>query len=88
MKIKEHTKRNRKMAAYRDDLLEKHPYCAYCNRRLYWESATLDHVIPIGNGGPDHPSNAVLACKRCNERKGNRTVDEFRKADAAREGTK
>lgn len=45
--------------------------CRYCGRvcdeRTRWE---IDHVRPISEGGNDHSSNLVLACRRCNQSKG------------------
>jgi 5-methylcytosine-specific restriction endonuclease McrA len=33
-------------------------------------SLELDHVIPEFHGGPSVAENLVLACQRCNRRKG------------------
>lgn len=38
---------------------------------------TLDHVIPKSEGGPDSKSNIKCACKRCNDDKKNRTIQEY-----------
>lgn len=46
------------------------PHCHYCKRKLEWEETTLDHVYPQSKGGPTNRSNTVLACKTCNNRKG------------------
>jgi len=46
--------------------------CSYCERSLCKASprdVTLDHVIPVSEGGTDEPKNLVLACRRCNSRK-------------------
>lgn len=37
---------------------------------VYFERLHLDHVIPELLGGSSDPSNIVLACRRCNLRKG------------------
>lgn len=58
--------------------------CAYCGApvrcpcRPDGEWAVSDHVIPKSRGGPDDPSNRVLACGRCNTDKGARTPEEWR----------
>jgi 5-methylcytosine-specific restriction endonuclease McrA len=44
--------------------------CALCGKPLDIERATLDHIIPRGAGGPDHPDNLQLAHFRCNVRRG------------------
>lgn len=46
--------------------------CAYCGRR----ATTVDHIFPKSRGGSHDPSNLVACCKKCNERKNNRTPDE------------
>lgn len=39
---------------------------------------TVDHVVPLSRGGADGPSNWVLSCLQCNQRKGDMTASEFR----------
>ena len=40
--------------------------------------ATLDHVVPISQGGAEYDgTNLVVACHSCNQKKGNRMPDEF-----------
>lgn len=36
------------------------------------QKATVDHVIPVRDGGPDVVENMVAACWRCNSRRGAR----------------
>ena len=48
-------------------------YCGHSGRDL-----TIDHVIPKSRGGRTSWENMVVACKRCNLRKGNRTLAESR----------
>lgn len=47
--------------------------CQYCNRQFGKAHLTLDHVIPIVQGGRKCWENIVTACKPCNQRKGGRT---------------
>jgi 5-methylcytosine-specific restriction endonuclease McrA len=47
--------------------------CQYCSKELSRENFTLDHVIPISQGGKKNWKNIVSCCKDCNQRKGNRT---------------
>ena len=51
--------------------------CRYCGKKA--KPVELDHVIPRSHGGPNTPWNLVVACHRCNDRKGNQTVAEFLK---------
>jgi 5-methylcytosine-specific restriction endonuclease McrA len=38
---------------------------------------TIDHVTPLSRGGaPDRWENCVVACRRCNWRKGNKRPEE------------
>ena len=52
--------------------------CQYCGAHLSASHLTLDHVIPKSRGGAKTWENIVTACKRCNQRKGNRTPEEAR----------
>lgn len=47
--------------------------CQYCGERFSKTHLTLDHVIPIVQGGKKCWENIVTACKSCNQRKGGRT---------------
>lgn len=42
-----------------------------------WDFATLDHVIPVSQGGPDVLENVVLSCWPCNHTKGARTPEQW-----------
>ena len=50
--------------------------CQYCGRQPEKSDLTLDHVLPRCRGGKTSWNNMVTACKRCNQRKGNRTPRE------------
>jgi 5-methylcytosine-specific restriction endonuclease McrA len=56
---------NRKEVLRRD----KHA-CQYCGSTKH---LTLDHVLPRSKGGKHTWDNVVIACERCNSRKGDRT---------------
>lgn len=47
--------------------------CQYCGSRFHRTNLTLDHVIPIVQGGKKSWENIVTACKPCNQKKGGRT---------------
>jgi 5-methylcytosine-specific restriction endonuclease McrA len=47
--------------------------CQYCNRQFNRAQLTLDHVVPIVQGGKKSWQNIVTACKPCNQKKGGRT---------------
>lgn len=43
--------------------------CAYCECELMHKTLTIDHIIPIIQGGTNWASNLAPACRRCNVRK-------------------
>lgn len=60
----------------REHLLEKwRRRCAYCGKEGV--PLEIDHIIPRSRGGTDRVSNLALACRECNQAKGNRTAAEF-----------
>jgi hypothetical protein len=50
--------------------------CAYCGRSISFEDASMDHIVPQSLGGPATWGNLVNACRRCNEKKANRTPEQ------------
>jgi len=50
--------------------------CQYCGGRFNKADLTIDHVVPRSRGGHDTWENLVLACVKCNVRKGDRTPEE------------
>jgi len=47
--------------------------CHYCGKKFSAEQLTMDHVLPIVQGGSSTKSNVVAACKSCNAAKGHRS---------------
>lgn len=45
--------------------------CVYCGKH----ADTIDHVHPRSLGGKNSYENCVAACKKCNNKKGNRTLE-------------
>jgi 5-methylcytosine-specific restriction endonuclease McrA len=50
--------------------------CQYCNIKLDKISVTIDHVIPRTLGGQTSWKNCVVACKKCNLKKGSKSLSE------------
>ncbi len=50
--------------------------CQYCGRKRGKHELTLDHVIPVVQGGKKMWENIVTACIQCNQKKGGRTPQE------------
>lgn len=54
--------------------------CAYCGKDLSEKGCTLDHIIPKSRGGYKTEDNLYPACRKCNERKADLSMEDFRKA--------
>mgnify|MGYP001410111451 CR=1 FL=1 len=50
--------------------------CQYCGNYFPPDKLTMDHVLPKSRGGKNTWENLVAACKKCNQKKGSRTVTE------------
>lgn len=49
--------------------------CAYCGKQT--SELERDHIVPLTRGGQHTRSNILPACKSCNSRKGNRTLEQM-----------
>ncbi len=45
--------------------------CQYCFKKISCSKATIDHVLPKSRGGQHTWDNLVIACTKCNSKKGN-----------------
>jgi hypothetical protein len=50
--------------------------CQYCNIKLDSKIATIDHVLPKSLSGKSSFENCVTACKKCNFKKSNKTLEQ------------
>jgi len=50
--------------------------CLYCGKEFHDGELTRDHILPVSRGGRDSWLNVVAACRRCNQHKGNRRLEE------------
>lgn len=46
------------------------PMCQSCGEELSFETSSIDHIIPVSNGGQNRMGNLQLLCQPCNARKG------------------
>jgi 5-methylcytosine-specific restriction endonuclease McrA len=61
-----------------EELIERDgPSCVWCGRELWRRDLTLEHVVPRSRGGHATAENALVACRRCNRRRGSRPVDAY-----------
>jgi 5-methylcytosine-specific restriction endonuclease McrA len=59
-------------------LLEKfNRKCVYCNAENV--PLEIEHIIPKSKGGTNRVSNLALSCVKCNQEKGNKTLEDFLK---------
>jgi 5-methylcytosine-specific restriction endonuclease McrA len=60
----------------RQYLLEKFGHrCTYCGTTTV--PLEVEHIVPKSRGGSDRVSNLTIACRACNQAKGDRTAEEF-----------
>tara|TARA_Y100001963_G_C6621778_1_gene372053 strand:+ start:271 stop:783 length:513 start_codon:yes stop_codon:yes gene_type:complete len=50
--------------------------CQYCANHFPSDKLTIDHILPSSRGGKNTWLNLVAACKKCNQKKGNKTPKE------------
>ena len=61
----------------RNLLLRDEGTCQYCGKAMPSAQLSVDHVVPTSRGGAANSwENQVIACRRCNGRKGNRLLSE------------
>lgn len=64
----------------REYLLEKYAHsCAYCGAKD--TRLEIEHMQPRAKGGSDSVKNLAIACTKCNQRKGTKSLEEFLKND-------
>ncbi|MEM7764754.1 MAG: HNH endonuclease [Pseudomonadota bacterium] len=49
--------------------------CLYCGERFPSRLLTRDHVVPVSVGGADIWENVATACRACNQRKADRSLE-------------
>lgn len=51
--------------------------CAYCLKKIDPEDVTMDHIVPVSQGGKSIKSNINVSCKSCNTKKKDELVWDF-----------
>lgn len=72
-------KRHRTQVSYsqRERIIERDKNrCRYCGVRVNKYTRVIDHVIPWSRGGRNTDDNLVVACVKCNTRKGANLLEE------------
>lgn len=55
--------------------------CAYCDKQLNENTATIDHILPKHKGGHNVKSNMVCCCSLCNKAKASTLLDAWYNKD-------
>jgi hypothetical protein len=74
-------RKEKRLAIYLRDGFE----CNYCGTDLHDakpEDINLDHITPRCEGGSNHESNLITACKKCNSGRGAKPVKQYATAGA------
>ncbi len=50
--------------------------CQYCGKEPPHDDISVDHIVPLIQGGKTSFPNCVLACTKCNRKKGGRTPEQ------------
>lgn len=57
----------------RNGVLRRDNYsCAYCGKH----ATTIDHVVPKSKGGESSWTNVVASCRKCNEKKADKSLEQ------------
>lgn len=56
-------------------MIDANGVCSYCGQN---SKPSLDHKIPLSRGGKHEIKNIAVVCLKCNSRKGEKTLKEFR----------
>jgi hypothetical protein len=62
----------------RSKIFERDGYvCQYCSKQLTRFTTTLDHIVPVSQGGTNSFENVTTACRECNSRKTGKSLGDF-----------
>lgn len=70
------TSRPRWTTAQKKEIINRHPFCSYCEEGDY-RQLVIDHIYPITLGGSNNLNNLTIACIKCNSHKWSYTVESF-----------
>jgi 5-methylcytosine-specific restriction protein A len=51
--------------------------CYYCQKAIVKQDITMDHIVPVSQGGFSTKGNVVACCKSCNSLKKDMTAAEW-----------
>jgi 5-methylcytosine-specific restriction endonuclease McrA len=68
-----HVPYKRILPSHKNILKRDNHRCQYCGSTV---SLTVDHIVPKSQGGEDTWENLVTACVKCNNKKGDKSLEE------------
>jgi len=82
------TKRSKKDWVIVETLMKRDGIdCFFCWQEMDAEDRTLEHLVPLAHGGPNHISNLVLSHSKCNGLAGSKSVmEKIRIRESSRPG--
>jgi 5-methylcytosine-specific restriction endonuclease McrA len=75
--------RNRRNLIKRNLQLNGKYVCEYCSKNMQFHNSkekdyvTIDHLVPLSNGGSNRIDNLVVCCNECNHTKADLSILEF-----------
>lgn len=51
--------------------------CSMCGQKMQYTNFTVDHIVPISNGGSNSLDNLEAMCYMCNHMKDNYSKEDF-----------
>jgi hypothetical protein len=70
-------KKRKKLSPVVQTLLDRDGnHCFYCWKVMESADQSIEHIVPVAHGGPNHISNLALAHRRCNAEAGHMSAME------------
>lgn len=69
--------KTRAVAFVRKHKLKKSAECPYCGKPFGTDVGVADHIYPVARGGLSVVDNMVYICTPCNQKKSDRTLNEY-----------
>ncbi len=69
--------KTRAVASVRKRKLKKSAECPYCGKPFGTDAGVADHIHPVARGGLSVTDNMVYICTPCNQKKSDRTLNEY-----------
>ncbi len=66
--------KRRELSPTKKNIIFRDVCCQYCGSRHH---LTIDHVVPKSKGGKDTWTNMVACCHSCNNKKGDKSLEEI-----------